>query len=185
MVLLLLIIAFAALGYALAKTRTANQAEASVSETAGSASQRVVRLNSAWRKRLGISQTGDDLRAWAAGEGSAYLPDDLRHWLEGLTESEAHTFGRSMEDYCRGLGFELREVTSGDLVNTRPALFQVYVEALVIYSDAYRKARQAHQEAISVRPSERRLEAERERAAQAGDAQSLDQAAEAVPAPAA
>jgi hypothetical protein len=185
MVLLLLLIAFALLGFALANTRAAARAEASVSETAGKASQRFTRFNSAWQKRLGIGRAGDDFRAWAAGEGSAYLPDDLNQWLEGLTESEARAFSTSLADYCRGLGFELREVTGGDLVNTRPALFQVYVEALVIYSDAYRKARQAHQEANSVRPSERKLETDRERAAHARDAQPVDQAAEAVPLPAA
>ena len=67
-------------------------------------------------------------------------------------------------------------------MNSRPALFQVYVEALVIYSDAYRKARQAHQEANSIKPAERKVETDRERAGQAKGGQPAEQAAEAVPA---
>jgi len=182
MILLLLLIACALLGYALANTRAASRAEASLGETADAASQRFDRTKSAWQKRLGLGQAGDAFRTWTAGEGAAYLPDDLRSWLESLSEGEARSFDRSLADYCRGLGFELRDVTDGDLVNSRPALFQVYVEALVIYSDAYRKARQAHQEANSIKPAERKVETDRERAGQAKGGQPAEQAAEAVPA---
>lgn len=185
MILLLLLIACALLGYALANTRAASRAEASLGETAGAASQRLTRTKNTWQKRLGIGRAGEAFRTWAAGEGAAYLPDELCSWLEGLSESEARAFGASLADYCRGLGFELRQVTDGDLVNSRPALFQVYVEALVIYSDAYRKARQAHQEANSIKPAERKSETDRERAGQAKGGQPAEQAAEAIPAPAA
>jgi hypothetical protein len=39
-------------------------------------------------------------------------------------------------------------------LDSQPALMQVYVEALVVYSQAYRKAKQAQKEAETAKPVE-------------------------------
>jgi hypothetical protein len=49
-----------------------------------------------------------------------------------------------LQDYTSGLGFDLSTLTDDSLQN-KPALMQVYVEAVVIYSQAYRRAKESRQ----------------------------------------
>lgn len=93
-----------------------------------------------------IGKQAISLRAWAAGPAAGDLPDDFKRWLASLTDQEAQDFTQALSDYSSGLGFQLDDLLNGNLKN-QPALMQVYVEAVVVYSNAYRKARQARQEA--------------------------------------
>jgi hypothetical protein len=51
-----------------------------------------------------------------------------------------------LADYAKGLGFSLNELVDGGL-DQDPFMRQVFVEAIVVYSNAYRKAKRAHQQA--------------------------------------
>jgi hypothetical protein len=84
-------------------------------------------------------------REWATGKGAEYFPDDFREWLEGLSPSEADKFSKNLADYSNGLEYNLVELVEGGLDN-RPSLLNVFVEAIVIYSQEYRKALKAHKE---------------------------------------
>jgi hypothetical protein len=87
-----------------------------------------------------------EFRDWALGVGARQLPADLKAWLAGLSEEEAHQFHVSLAEYADSLGFELSELVDGSL-DQDPIMRQVFVEAIVVYSPAYRKARQAREKA--------------------------------------
>lgn len=101
-----------------------------------------------WQSRFGKSSATAVLRDWANGPGAAYLPEDFRTWLASLSEAEADDFARSVSNYGKSLGYEFAKLVDGSL-DAQPDRRQVYVDALVSYSQAYRKARQAQREAAT------------------------------------
>ncbi|GAG01209.1 unnamed protein product, partial [marine sediment metagenome] len=66
-------------------------------------------------------------------------------------------FTRALNEYAASLGYSLTDLVEGDY-DGKPALMQVFVEAIVIYSQEYRKAREVQQ-----------AEADKEEAAPADD----------------
>ncbi len=83
---------------------------------------------------------------WATGPGGAAFPQDFKLWLISLNPEEAAAFCESLDMYAGSLGFSLTEIESGSLVS-QPALFKTFVEVVVIYSNTFRKAREALQQA--------------------------------------
>jgi len=83
---------------------------------------------------------------WATGPGGAAFPQDFKLWLISLNPAEAAAFCESLEMYTASLGFSLTDIESGSLVS-QPALFKTFVEVVVIYSNTFRKAREALQQA--------------------------------------
>ncbi len=88
----------------------------------------------------------DAFRQWALGPAARWWPADFKHWLADLSESEASDFHHALDEYARSLGFQLDQVMDGSLDRT-PRMRQVFVEAVVVYSPAYRKVRKAQQAA--------------------------------------
>jgi hypothetical protein len=147
---LIVILFLAALaGYLLAGSRYRKYVDRAAETTATTSKSWTSRAVGWWNSRFGRQKEANAFRDWAAGPGSGYLPDDFKTWLAGLSDDEAKSFTHSLESYASGLGFDLNKVVKGDL-NNQPALLQVFVEAVVVYSGAYRKARQVQQEAGAV-----------------------------------
>jgi hypothetical protein len=67
-------------------------------------------------------------------------------WWQSLSPDEGKQFTRSLSSYAEGLNFHMDELVSGGL-DKKPALMQVFVESVVVYSHEYRRARQAQAEA--------------------------------------
>lgn len=70
------------------------------------------------------------------------VPDDLRLWYVGLDQSQAQRFERALHAHSQNTGLQLLKLTTGEL-DQRASLRNIYVEAVSIYSQAYRKAREA------------------------------------------
>lgn len=144
MALIILLIAAVVIGYFLARSRYS----AKIDETA----DKVSSTSRSWTERAGgwvntriLKRTSaDPFREWAAGPGATSLPDDFKDWLAGLSEQEAADFTRALDKYADSLDFSLTELVEGDY-DGKPALVQVFVEAIVIYSQEYRKAREVQQ----------------------------------------
>jgi hypothetical protein len=135
MYLFSLVLLFALLGYILAISR--------FGKTIDAATGRLINLfdmrrRSFFKRR---SQTSD-FRVWALGVGAPLLPDDIKSWLARLSAEEAQDFNWSLIEYTKSLGLQLDQLLDGSL-DRDPRMRQVYVEAIVVYSPAYRKARQA------------------------------------------
>jgi hypothetical protein len=143
MELILILILAGGIGYLIARSRYRKNVDSAVDKVATSSRSYTDRATGWWRRRFG--KKSDPFRTWALGPGASNFDDNFKSWLASLTEEEANAFSKSLDGYCSGLGFDLIKVEQGEL-NKQPALMQVFVEAVVVYSGAYRKARQAHQD---------------------------------------
>jgi hypothetical protein len=136
MELLILVLSVALVGYFLARGDI------------GHASARVVEAIKTPFKNLFSpkEKASDPLKAWAAGADVGLLPEDFKAWLHGLSESESRAFTRSLNEYAGSLKIDLATLFDGRM-DSRPEMKRVFVETIVIYSNAYRKVAEARAEA--------------------------------------
>jgi hypothetical protein len=146
MPLLVFLIGFGVLGYYIARSSFAVRAEQRAGQAAHAPKRWSENLTDWWRDRFGKHPPEDPFINWARGEGLNNFPEDFNMWLAGLSPRESQAFVQALQDYTGGLGFDLSSLTDNSLQN-KPALMQVYVEAVVIYSQAYRRAKESRQKA--------------------------------------
>ncbi len=180
MELILILILAGGIGYLFARSKYRKNVDAAVDTVATSSKSYSNKATGWWRRRFG--KKNDPFRAWATGPGAPYFDDAFKTWLMGLSEEEAKAFSKSLEGYSNGLGFDLSKVENGEL-DKQPALMQVFVEAVVVYSGAYRKARQAHQD-VATNSGEKSEEpaTEEKKAAEKSVSRRKSDSAEAAPA---
>lgn len=180
MELILILILAGGIGYLFARSKYRKNVDAAVDTVATSSKSYTNKATGWWRRRFG--KKNDPFRAWATGPGAPYFDDAFKTWLAGLSEEEAKAFSKSLEGYSNGLGFDLSKVENGEL-DKQPALMQVFVEAVVVYSGAYRKARQAHQD-VATNSGEKSEEpaTEEKKAAEKSVSRRKSDSAEAAPA---
>lgn len=154
MTITILILIFVAIGYLIAQSPTGDALVA----LPGRLTQGVQKLfpqaggRSAGRPESPAEQ---DFGRWIAS--AAEVPDELRSWYLSLDDEEAHRFQKSLEAHSRTTGFHVARLVDGTL-NQRAELRKIYVEAVSIYSQAYRKAREAAEqdsESASVEANQR------------------------------
>jgi hypothetical protein len=143
MYLLIFLVGFGVLGYYLARSSFAQRAEQRATNTPR---QWGVDLVDWWNERFGKHPDEEPFIAWARSQGANYFPEEFNAWLAGLSRQESQDFSQALRDYAGGLGFDLGSLIDDSLKN-KPALMQVYVEAVVIYSQAYRRAKESRQKA--------------------------------------
>ena len=145
MELILLLIIAGVLGYYLAGTRVSDSVDKTTGRITRTSKNWSGRISGWWGKRRGRDQKAEIFTEWATGDGKEYFSKEFLSWLSNLPEDEARTFSKALDEYARGLDFNLDELIEGEMAG-KPALMQVFVEAIVVYSQEYRKAKEAHQE---------------------------------------
>jgi len=141
--LIILLLIFTGLGYLLGLTRLGGERKpekAAPAETKGWPD----RLEDGWKSIVDPGYFSRRLRSWVSGPGASLLPEDFRSWLGGLSESELSHFVKALDGVSNSLGYNLGQLVDGGLDHD-PRMRQVFVEAITVYSTAYRKARQARQ----------------------------------------
>ena len=166
MYLLTLLVLFILLGYLLASSRFGERLDSATSRTSASSKRWLSRQGERWRGLFKRSEPADEFRLWALGAGAGLFPPDFKTWLSGLSGPEARDFHLSLDEFADSLGFSLRQLIEGGL-DQDPRMRQVFVEAIVVYSPAYRRARQAQQQAAKKRGSAKKAEPQAE--GQAGE----------------
>lgn len=146
MPLLVFLIGFGVLGYYIARSSLAARAEQRAGQAAQAPKRWSENLVHWWQARFGKHPPEDPFITWVRGQGSHNFPEDFITWLAGLSPHESQAFVQALQDYTGGLGFDLSSLADSSLQN-KPALMQVYVEAVVIYSQAYRRAKESRQKA--------------------------------------
>jgi hypothetical protein len=144
MALIILVIAAVVIGYFLARSKYSD----SIDET----TEKVSSTTRSWADSAGgwvntkvlRRKSAQPFQEWAAGVGDEYLPDDFKEWLADLSDAEATDFIRALDEYASSLNYSLNVLVEGGY-DGKPALMQVFVEAIVIYSQEYRKAREVQQ----------------------------------------
>lgn len=146
MYLLALVLVFAVIGYLLAGTRLGERVDRASDRVSASSRSWADKAEASWRSLFKGRSRADDFLDWVAGPGADSLPDDFKDWLAVLSIEEVREFTSALVVVAHSLGFELDTLVDGGL-DQQPILRQVFVEAIVVYSDAYRKAKQALEEA--------------------------------------
>jgi hypothetical protein len=157
MYLLTLLILFILLGYLLAGSRFGERLDSATGKTTASSKRWLSRVGERWRSFFKRSEPTDTFRLWALGAGAGLFPQDFKTWLSGLSPAEAREFHLALDEYADSLGFNLAQLIDGGL-DQDPIMRQVFVEAIVVYSPAYRRARQAQQQATKKRRSAKKAE---------------------------
>jgi hypothetical protein len=129
MQLIILFFLFLILGYMLAGSRVVKRAE--------SGTQNIYQKATRWIQNL-FNRHPRSFREWASGPGAGYFNKDWRQWQAGLTQEEAESFEQELSDYMKSQGYELDALNSGTL---KPAMIEIFVEAVTVYSREYRKAK--------------------------------------------
>ena len=157
MYLLTLLVLFILLGYLLASSRLGERLDNATSRTTASSKRWLSQLGDRWRSLFKRTEQEDAFRSWALGSGAGLFPQDFKTWLSSLSGAEARDFHYSLDEYADSLGFNLAQLIEGGL-DRDPIMRQVFVEAIVVYSPAYRRARQAQQQAAKKRDSAKKAE---------------------------
>ncbi|MGW8143357.1 MAG: hypothetical protein ACWGN2_03125 [Anaerolineales bacterium] len=146
MELILLIAAAGLIGYFFARSRYSKHVDNAADSVSAASREYAGKTTSWWRRIFGGSRQAESFESWVAGPESSQLPDEFKSWFASLSENEQKDFTHALDGYLKGLGYDLDQLLDDSLAN-KPALLQSYVEAVVVYSDAFRKAQEASQEA--------------------------------------
>jgi len=144
--LVILILVFLAIGYLLGASKLGKSVDQATEKAAVGSKKLADRVGQSWRGWFGRRQDEDPFRRWVSGPGANLFSEDFKTWLNGLSVSEAREFSHALDQYAGSLGFSLKSLVDGGL-DQDPMLRQVFVEAIAVYSSAYRRAKTAHQQA--------------------------------------
>lgn len=137
MSLILLLLGAVFLGFVISQTVLGDRVE----DVAGEAASQARSYVELAEDRLGVRKRGQtSLDHWVTATRD--LPEEFRSWYLDLSEPEAQRFERALNTHGQSTDMHLSLLFNGEL-DTRPQLCKVYVEAVSVYSQAYRKAREA------------------------------------------
>jgi hypothetical protein len=143
--LIILVLVFAVLGYILGISRLGKQVDRATEQLTLTTGKMADNLESRWKSWFKRPQSGESFRNWVAGAGASLFPDEFKAWLKSQSVHDAREFATALGEYSNSLGFSLKKLVAGGL-DQEPILRQVFVEAVVVYSSAYRKAKTALQQ---------------------------------------
>jgi hypothetical protein len=154
MELILILLAVVLIGFLLARSRYSKNVDEATGTVVSTSKDLASKTGDLWRKQFAKGQYADGLRGWAAtGPATNELPEDFKSWLAGLSDKEAQAFTKELFNYLSGLGYDLPKLVSGE-ITLAPPQRQVFVETIVVYSQAYRKAKDAQKQAEAEKGTE-------------------------------
>lgn len=148
MALVLLLFAFGLLGYVVARSQSRGRVDASAGNTTAQIRDLGTKTAGWIGSQLGFGDRPVDLRLWAAD--TLELPGDVRAWIMNLSSEEAAVFHQALDQHGNTLGLDLAKFFSGTADQT-PDQHDAYIEAVAVYSRAYRKAREAQEQEAALR----------------------------------
>jgi hypothetical protein len=140
--LLVLLLIFALLGYLFGISRIGKNADQTTEKVALASKKWVDRLGDQWNHLFHRGGLKERFLNFVMESDSAEFSNDFREWLESLSNAELNEFVMALANYSQGLGYDLSALLNGEL-DQDPRMRQVFVEAISVYSQAYRKAREA------------------------------------------
>ena len=146
MYLLILLIAAIVIGYFLSKSRFSGKVDETAQKVTSTSRTCADWAEDRWLSIFSRNAQMHALHEYILVKGASNFPDEFKDWFASLSETEEKEFQHGLKGYTKGLVYDLETLVEGGL-DDDPFMRQVFVEALVIYSQAYRKAKQAHQRA--------------------------------------
>ena len=144
MTLLLFIIIAVVIGYFFARSKFSQSIDDTAARVASSSRSWTGRADDWWQANVRKRSLVVPFKEWAAGPGSDLLPEEFNSWLAGLSDKEAAEFTQSLASYSSDLGYSLKDLVEDEYAN-KPAMMSVYVEAIVVYSQEFRKAKEVEE----------------------------------------
>lgn len=141
--LLVLLLIFALLGYLLGVSRIGSNADRTAEKATLYSKNWVERLGDRWSNFFNPRGFAQRFRKWVMEDAADQFPVDFKNWLDNLSASELSEFVKALTDFSHSSGYSLSALVHGDL-DDDPRMRQVFVEAISVYSQAYRKAREAN-----------------------------------------
>ncbi len=129
------------IGYFFARSKYSQSIDGTADKVVTSTRSWSGRADDWWQSRVKKRSLAGPLKAWAAGAGADLLPDDFKTWLAGLPDQDARDFTQALDAYASDLGYSLKDLVEGEYAN-KPAMMSVFVEAIVVYSQEFRKAKE-------------------------------------------
>ncbi len=129
------------IGYFFARSKYSQSIDGTADKVATSTRSWSGRADDWWQSRVMKRSLAEPFKAWAAGAGTDLLPDDFKTWLAGLSDQDARDFTQALDAYTSDLDYSLKNLVDGEYAN-KPALMSVFVEAIVVYSQEFRKAKE-------------------------------------------
>lgn len=145
MYLLLMLLIFALIGYLLAESRVGKRIDGAAVDASRSSRKWFGNTADRMRSVIGIKSLHDKFDVWVNTIGISVLPSDFKNWYASLAKDEAKEFTHALSAHLKSLKFDLRKLVDGS-IDQDPMLRQVFVETIVVYSQEFRKAKQAHKE---------------------------------------
>ncbi len=145
MYLFLLLFIFLLIGYLLAESPVGKKIDDTALDISRSSKEFGHDTFKKARGFLRIKSLYDRFDAWVYKVGKQILPEEFLIWYTGLYDEEAEDFTYSLSKHMKSLGFRLRELVDGSL-DKDPFLRQVFVETIVVYSQEFRKVKQARED---------------------------------------
>jgi hypothetical protein len=138
MSLILLFLIFAAIGYLFAFSNLGDRFEEAGSGVVDQVKESVRRTQTAPPDESAVSPA--PVGEWV--KRSSAVPDEFRGWYLSLPAQETKRFEKAVAAHAQETGLKFSLLFNGDL-DRQPERRKVYVEAVSVYSQAYRKAREA------------------------------------------
>jgi hypothetical protein len=144
MTLLIFVLAAIAIGYWLSRSKYQQSIDDTASQFASSSQSWTARAENWWKSSVLKRNTEEQFTSWVDTRGQEYLPGDLIGWYSGLPESKRKSFTNKLEANLNKQGFDLLPLLQGNYDN-QPARMQVYVEAIVVTSQEFRKTKEVEE----------------------------------------
>ncbi len=138
MQLLLLLIIFIWLGYALARSQAGKKIDQAVEDSITWTENSFQRLLHRLRRDKTEQNQPVTFLQWVAASGEKYLPTDVVKWMKSLSATNAKKFEASLTEALATKGINLDAAIQSPEPN--PGIMQIFVEAVVVYSRDYQNA---------------------------------------------
>ena len=144
MTLLIFILAAIAVGYWLSRSKYQQSIDDTASQFASSSQSWSARAENWWHSNVMKRSLDERFTSWVGNEGSKFLPDEFTSWYSSIPESDRKSFTNNLESNLNKQGFDLRDLLQGAYDN-QPVRMQVYVEAIVVTSQEFRKTKEVEE----------------------------------------
>ncbi|MFN2127134.1 MAG: hypothetical protein ACK2TU_04680 [Anaerolineales bacterium] len=144
MTLLIFIIAAVLIGYWLSRSKYQQSIDNTASQIATSSQSWTATVENWWKSSILKRTSTEQFTSWVSVDGQDLLPAEFNTWYNDLSESEKEDYSNQLQKNFNEKGLELKDLVQGKFQN-QPARMQVYVEAIVVTSQEFRKTREVEE----------------------------------------
>ena len=144
MTLLIFVLAAIAIGYWLSRSKYQQSIDDTASQISSSSQSWTDRAENWWKTSILRHSSEENFNNWIDKKGAKFLPGDLIYWYNDLADNNKKSFVGKLEANFNEQDLELQDLYQGKYDN-QPARMQIYVEAIVVTSQEFRKTKEVEE----------------------------------------